>query len=188
MAERSQRIEIRWHGRGGQGAVTAAIVTAQAAIFEGKYAQAYPEFGAERRGAPVNAYTRISNTPIYTHAPILYPDVVVVLDPSLPWDMVLRGLKENGTVVVNSKRSPDEMREIVKRSDVRIATVDATKVALEKLGVPIVNTAMIGALIRVVPVVSIDSVIRAVKETFPGRLGEANAEAIKASYEVAQVG
>ncbi|RLG77292.1 MAG: pyruvate synthase [Thermoprotei archaeon] len=183
----SQRIEIRWHGRGGQGAVTAAVVTAQAAIYEGKYAQAYPEFGAERRGAPVNAYTRISTQPIYTRSPILHPDVVVVLDSTLPWDLVLRGLKENGIVVVNTKKSPGEIREIIKREDVKIAVVDANKIALEKLGVPIVNTAMIGALVRAVPLVKLESVIKAVKETFPGRLGEANAEAIKSSYEVTQV-
>ncbi len=178
------RYEIRWHGRGGQGAVTAAMILAKAAIYEGKHAQAFPEFGAERRGAPVKAYTRVSDSPILTRAPIITPDIVVVLDPSLPKELYLTGLKENGYLVVNTKKSPSEYASTIGVDGrYRVYTVDATRLALETLGVPIVNTAMVGALVRVVPIVSIESVERAVMETFPGKLGEKNVRAVRAAYE-----
>ncbi len=181
------RLEVRWHGRGGQGAVTAAVIVAQAAIFEGKYAQAYPEFGAERRGAPVRAYNRVSDHPIYTRAPIRNPDVVVVLDPSLPKELYLEGLKSGGYLIMNTKKSIDEVRSIVGRSDIKIAVVDATKIALETLGVPIVNTAMVGAFAKVVPVVKLEMVEEAIKENFSGRLAEANISAVRKAYEEVKV-
>ncbi len=181
------RLEIRWHGRGGQGAVTAAVIVAQAAIFEGKYAQAYPEFGAERRGAPVRAYNRVSDHPIYTRAPIRNPDVVVVLDPSLPKELYLEGLKSGGYLIINTKKSIDEVRSIVGRSDIKIAVVDATKIALETLGVPIVNTAMVGAFAKVVPVVKLEMVEEAIKENFSGRLAEVNISAVRKAYEEVKV-
>ncbi len=178
------RYEIRWHGRGGQGAVTAAMILANAAIYEGKYAQAFPEFGAERRGAPVRAYTRVSDSPILTRAPILEPDVVVVLDASLPPELYLPGLKEGGILLVNTKRSPEEyMEKRGVRGNYRVYTVDATKIALEVLGLPIVNTAMVGALVRILPIVSLESVERAILETFPGRIGEKNVRAVRRAYE-----
>jgi len=179
------RFEIRWHGRGGQGAVTAAMILAEAAIFEGKYAQAFPEFGAERRGAPVRAYTRVSDKPILTRAPITRPDVVVILDSSLPKELYLPGLKEGGLILVNTKKSASEFAEStgIDPGKYRIYTVDATKIALEILGVPIVNTAMVGALVKVLPIVSLENVEKAVMETFPGRLGEKNVKAVRAAYE-----
>ncbi len=178
------RYEIRWHGRGGQGAVTAAMILANAAIYEGKYAQAFPEFGAERRGAPVKAYTRVSDEPIRTRAPILEPDVVVVLDPSLPSNLYLTGLKPGGVILANTKRSPSEFAEAAGiRGDYKIYTVDATRIALETLGLPIVNTAMVGALVRVLPIVSMDSVEKAILETFPGKVGERNVKAARKAYE-----
>jgi len=178
------RYEIRWHGRGGQGAVTAAMILAKAAIYEGKYAQAFPEFGAERRGAPVRAYTRVSDEPIRTRAPILEPDAVVVLDASLPPEIYLPGLKPNGLLLVNTKKDPATFaREAGVPEGVRVYTVDATRIALETLGVPIVNTAMVGALVRVLPIVSLEYVEKAVLETFPGRLGEKNVNAVRRAYE-----
>ncbi len=179
------RFEIRWHGRGGQGAVTAAMILAQAAIFEGKHAQAFPEFGAERRGTPVRAYTRVSDKPILSRAPIMKPDVVVVLDSSLPSELYMPGLKEGGLLLVNTKKNISDFASSigVDTMKYKLYTVDATKIALEILGVPIVNTAMVGALVKVLPVVSIKSVEKAIMETFPGRLGEKNVEAVKTAYE-----
>ncbi|GAG23944.1 unnamed protein product, partial [marine sediment metagenome] len=142
-------IEIRWHGRGGQGAVTSTELVAQAAINEGKYAQAFPAFGAERRGAPVVAFIRIdSSRPIRVRAEIVEPDIVVVLDPSLLRVVdVTSGLKASGILVVNTPKEPEE---IIKEFGLKwsLATVDATEIARELLGVPIVNTAMIGALLK----------------------------------------
>lgn len=178
-----KRTEIRWHGRGGQGAVTASIVLAEAAVYQGKYAQAYPEFGAERRGAPVRAYTRISDEPIRTRAPILTPDVVVVLDPSLDKSLYLEGLKTGGTLVINTKKSLEEVKKYINREDLKIARVDATKIALEILKAPFVNMAMIGALIRVVPLVEMQYIEEAIKETFRPKVAELNIEAIKRAYQ-----
>ncbi len=177
------RYEIRWHGRGGQGAVTASMVLAMAAIYEGKYAQAFPEFGAERRGAPVKAYTRIGDEPILTRAPILTPDIVVVLDPSLPKELYLQGVKESTIFLINTKKTPGEIARELGVPVEKIYTVDATRIALEVLKVPIVNTAMVGALVRIVPLVSIENVKKAVQETFPGRLGEVNTIAVEKAYE-----
>lgn len=181
------RIEIRWHGRGGQGAVTAAVIVAEAAIAEGKYAQAYPEFGAERRGAPVRAYTRVDINPIYTRAPIRNPDVVVVLDPSLPKELYLEGLKSGGYLVINTKKGLKEVYESIGRSDIKVAVVDATRIALETLGVPIVNTAMVGALVRVVPIAKIETIEEVIKASFSGRLAEANISAVRRAYEEVKV-
>lgn len=178
-----KRTEIRWHGRGGQGAVTASVVLAEAAIYQGKYAQAYPEFGAERRGAPVRAFTRVSDEPIRTRAPILIPDVAVVLDPSLDKSIYLEGLKSWGTLLINTKKNLEEVRKHVGREDIKIARVDATKIALEVLKAPFVNMAMIGALVRVIPVVDIHYVEEVIKETFRPRVAELNIEAVRRAYQ-----
>ncbi|MCS7107706.1 MAG: 2-oxoacid:acceptor oxidoreductase family protein [Acidilobaceae archaeon] len=152
-------LEIRWHGRGGQGAVTASIVLAEAATMEGLYAQAFPEFGPERRGAPVRAYTRISEREaIVVRSPIVEPDVVVVLDPSLPPPLYLSGLKESGVLVINSKRNPKEIAEMARR---KVVVVDGTSIVLKILKVPIVNVAMLGALARALERPSLDSLARA---------------------------
>ncbi len=177
------RYEIRWHGRGGQGAVTASMVLAMAAIYEGKYAQAFPEFGAERRGAPVKAYTRIDDEPIRTREPILHPDIVVVLDPSLPKKLYLEGVKDTTVFVVNTKKSAREFAGILGVPVDRVYTVDAFKIALDILKVPIVNTAMVGALVGVVPIVSIESVKKAVLNTFSGKLGQVNVMAVERAYQ-----
>lgn len=177
------RYEIRWHGRGGQGAVTASMVLAMAAIYEGKYAQAFPEFGAERRGAPVKAYTRIDDEPIRTREPILHPDIVVVLDPSLPKKLYLEGVKDTTVFVVNTKKSAREFASMLGVPVDRVYTVDAFKIALDILKVPIVNTAMVGALVGVVPIVSIESVKKAVLNTFSGKLGQVNVMAVERAYQ-----
>jgi pyruvate ferredoxin oxidoreductase gamma subunit len=180
-------IEIRWHGRGGQGAVTSTELLAQAAINEGKYAQAFPAFGAERRGAPVVAFVRIdSSHPIRIRAEITEPDIVVVLDPSLLRVVkVASGLKSGGILVVNTPKEPADIGQEF-GVKVPLATVDATKIARELLGVPIVNTAMLGALLKAKGVVKLESLIEPLKERF-GRLAERNIDAMQRAYEVTVV-
>ena len=175
-------IEIRWHGRGGQGAVTSAEILSEAAISEGKYAQAFPSFGPERRGAPVQAFVRISaNQPIRNRASITEPDIVAVLDPGLLRIVnVAAGLKPGGIVVVNTVKSADQIRQEFK-INARIATVGATRIALEQLGVPITNTTMIGAVVKVSEVVKMESLVEPINKRF-GRLAEKNINALKRAY------
>jgi len=182
----NQLIEIRWHGRGGQGAVTSAELLAQAAITEGKCAQAFPSFGPERRGAPVLAFVRISNEPIRLRAEITEPDIVVVLDPSLLRMInVTAGLKDRGTFLVNSRKSAEAIKAEF-GIEQRLATVDATKIARELLGVPITNTTMIGALIRATNVVGLESLVVPVRKRFH-RLADRNIDAMKRAYEETMV-
>lgn len=170
-------IEIRFHGRGGQGAVTAARLLAEAAFLEGKHCQAFPSFGAERRGAPVVAFTRIDAESIQIRTQVYEPNHVVVLDPTLLEAMnVAAGLKRGGMVLVNGKRVPEELKTG------KVILVDATAIALEFLGIPITNTAMLGALAKVTGVVSLGSVIKAVENYFKGKLAEKNMAAVKAAY------
>jgi len=183
VIDTTQLIEIRWHGRGGQGAVTSAELLAQAAINEGKYAHAFPSFGPERRGAPVLAFVRISSKqPIKIRAEIREPDVVVVLDPGLlPIINVTSGLKANGMVVVNTRKQAEQIRQEFGISQT-LATVDATSIAREILGVPITNTTMVGAVVRATGVVKIDSLLEPLKHRFD-RLAERNINAMKRAYE-----
>jgi len=176
-------IEIRWHGRGGQGAVTSAELVAQAAISEGKYAQAFPSFGPERRGAPVLAFVRISSQePIRIRAEITQPDVVVVLDPGLLRIVnVASGLKTNGTVIVNTKKQAEQIRQEF-GINWRLATIDATSIAREILGVPITNTTMVGALLRATEFVKLESLFEPLRHRF-GRLAERNIKAMQKAYE-----
>jgi len=187
VVDKDGLIEIRWHGRGGQGAVTSAELVARAAINEGKYAQAFPAFGAERRGAPVLAFVRIdSKRPIWVRAEVTEPDVVLVLDPGLLRVVnVTSGLKASGVLVVNT---PKEPKDIVKEfgPGCSLATVDATRIAREQLGVPIVNTAMIGALLKATGVVDFDSMLEPLRERF-GRLAERNISAMQRAFAETRV-
>ncbi len=182
MIEGNQLVEIRWHGRGGQGAVTSAELLAQAAISEDKFAQAFPSFGPERRGAPVLAFVRISNKQLRIRAGIVEPDVVVVLDPGLLRIVdVASGLKDGGILVFNTKKSVAEIKSEF-NIKCRLATVNATKIARELLGVPITNTTMVGALLKATDVVRLESVVEPLKKRF-GRLAERNINAMKRAYE-----
>jgi len=187
MIDTTRLVEIRWHGRGGQGAVTSAELVAQAAINEGKFAQAFPSFGPERRGAPVLSFVRInSKEPIRIRAEITEPDVVVVLDPSLlRIANVTSGLKEGGMLVINTRKS---FQDIESEFQVKqnLTTIDATKIAREELGIPIVNTTMVGALIRATGVVKLESLIEPLQHRF-GRLAERNINTMKKAYEEALV-
>lgn len=182
-------IEIRFHGRGGQGSVIGAQLLAEAAFREGKFVQAFPYFGVERRGAPVSAFTRISTTPILTRTNIYTPDHVVVLDPTLvEFVNITEGLREGGWVIVNTRKSPDALG-IAGHSN--IATVDATGIArshgLGSKAAPIVNTSILGAVARATSVVGLDSLLAAIREKVPSRREE-NAAAAKDAYETLMTG
>ena len=183
VVDRNQLIEIRWHGRGGQGAVTSAELVAKAAINEGKYAQAFPSFGPERRGAPVLAFVRISSEqPIKVRAEIAKPDVVVVLDPGLLRIVdVTSGLKENGVLIINTRSSIQDI-ESEFGTKWRLAIIDATRIARELLGVPITNTTMVGALIKATGVVKLESLLEPLNQRFE-HLAEKNINAMKRAYE-----
>jgi pyruvate ferredoxin oxidoreductase gamma subunit len=176
-------IEIRWHGRGGQGAVTSAELLARAAIAEGKYAQAFPAFGPERRGAPVLAFDRIdSQSPIRIRAEIREPDVVVVLEPTLLRVVkVTAGLKPGGILIINTGKKLEDL-DAALRGNWKVALVDGTRIAREMLGVPIVNTTMLGAILKATEVVKIESLVEPLEERF-GRLAERNNNAMKKAYQ-----
>lgn len=178
----SELIGIRIHGRGGQGSVTCAELIAQAAIREDKYAQAFPSFGPERRGAPVQAFIRIDNhKPIRIRAGVTHPDIVVVLDPSLLNIVdITSGLKEGGMMVVNTKASFSDIEEKF-GAEYILAIIDATSIAREFLGRPIVNTTMIGALVKASAIVKIESLFQPLEKRF-GRLAEKNKDAMEKAY------
>jgi len=175
--------EVRWHGRGGQGVVTVSRLLAFAALLEGKRVQAFPEFGPERTGAPVLGFTRISDGPIDLHSQVYEPDVVVVLDPTLLKAIdVTVGLKDGGKVVVNTDLTPREMRDRLK-GGARVYTVNATRIALDVIGRPIFNTAMLGAMVKATNLVSLDSALKVIRERFAGKVGEANVAAVRRAFE-----
>ena len=148
-------IEIRWHGRGGQGAKTASLLLADAAFNTGKYIQGFPEYGPERMGAPLTAYNRISDTPIRIHSNIYEPDYVVVVDDTLLESVnVTDGLKESGGIVINTTRSENELKDLLKGYNGAIYTIDAKKISLEALGKYFPNTPMLAAIVKVSGVMS----------------------------------
>jgi len=183
VIDTTELIEIRWHGRGGQGAVTSAELLAKAAIDEGKYAQAFPAFGAERRGAPVLAFDRVSSRePIRIRAEVTEPDVVIVLDSGLLRIVnVTSGLKEKGALIINTGRPLQDV-ESEFGNKWQLAVVDATRIARELLGIPIVNTTMLGALLRATGVVELESLFEPLRQRF-GRLAERNINAMKKAFE-----
>jgi len=177
-------IEVRWHGRGGQGAWTASELLARAAIHEGKYIQSFPEFGPERMGAPVSAFTRISTKPIKIHCAVYNPDIVVVLDPTLLKSVrVIDGLNDEGKIIINSKDNPAEVRKMLNTDKGELWVVPATEIAIKILGVPITNTAMLGAFARVTDLVKLETLEKIVKERFRLDIAEKNFAVIKESYE-----
>jgi len=185
-------IEVRWHGRGGQGAKTAAQFLAEAALDSGKFIQAFPEYGPERAGAPMRAYTRISEKAINIHSGVTNPDAVVVIDPTLLTPEVLEGLPKDGVLVVNSTESAADIRKKLGYNSGKVAVVDATKIALDTIKTPMTNTPMLGALLKVVPVVTLESIQDKIKNKFIKKLGdkstEANLEAIRRAYNEVKMG
>lgn len=174
-------LEIRFHGRGGQGAVTSVELLAMAAIEEGKYAQGFPSFGPERRGAPVLAFLRIDDHPIRLRCKIAQPDVVLILDPSLiRIQNPTADLKPGGIIVLNSPKTPSEIRREYGFRH-KLALVDANQIARQVLGVPITNTTMLGALIRATGVVQLESMTEPLKERF-GPMAPKNIAAMQEAY------
>ncbi len=179
--------EIRFHGRGGQGAWTASLLLAQAGLLEGKQIQSFPAFGPERAGAPMTAYTRISDKPIQIHSSVYEPDMVVVLDPTLLGPAVSEGLKKRSKIVVNTTESPAGVK---KKLGVENETwvVDATGMAMRVLGLNITNTVLLGAIVKASGVVKLDSVLAVVKERFQGKVRDQNLEVVQAAYKEAVKG
>ncbi len=176
-------LEIRWHGRGGQGIVTTSQLLVAATFYDGKYAIAIPQFGPERRGAPVVAYNRISDKPVRARSSVESPDIVVVVDPSLATVIdVTRGLKSGGLLLFNG--TPPEN---LAKKELRIAYARATDIALKHglvlAGLPLAGVPMLGALARATGIVSLGSLIRAVRERWSGSIAEKNAAAIEEGYE-----
>ncbi len=175
-------IEVRWHGRGGQGAVTSVELLAQAAIAAGKYAQGFPSFGPERRGAPVAAFSRIDDKKIKVRSGIYKPDVVIVLDSSLIGLIdVTDGMKPGGKLIVNTTKTPEEIRRELNFTGT-VATVDGTGIARKEMGVPIANTTMIGALLKVAGFMGLDALKESVEHRF-GRIAQKNLNAMKRAYD-----
>ncbi|MFA7342073.1 MAG: 2-oxoacid:acceptor oxidoreductase family protein [Candidatus Methanomethylophilaceae archaeon] len=165
-------IEIVWHGRGGQGVVTANEILAETAISEGKYVKAFPEFGPERMGAPIRAFTRISSNPVQVHSQVYHPDIVVVLDPTLIGKVdVLNGLKEDGFLLANYPGTPEELKKSLK-TEMKVHTVNATKISMEEIGRPVANTAILGALTKISPLVSYEALQDQISTKFQGKLPE----------------
>ncbi|MFH1054536.1 MAG: pyruvate ferredoxin oxidoreductase subunit gamma [Candidatus Altiarchaeota archaeon] len=175
--------EVRFHGRGGQGAVTAAMILSVAAFHDGKFTQAFPKFGVERRGAPVEAFTRISDSFIRRKSQVYEPDYIVVLDSTLFGAVdVTSGLKSGGMVIVNTNKSAEQLG--LKGLNVR--TLDVSKLAIEILGRDIVNTAMLGAFAGFTGKVSLEGLFKGVDEHFSGSLGEKNKKLLEQVYNQAK--
>ena len=180
--------EIRWHGRGGQGVVTAAKLLAESALEQDKFFQAMPEYGAERMGAPIQAFTRIGDQPITLHCNITKPNIVVVLDQTLLGTIdVADGLVDEGVMLVNSKKSPLEIRNDLGITKGKVYTIDATQIALDTIGRPIPNTPMLGALIKITGMIDLDTVLEHLKKSFGKKFAQevidANIDAVKRAYE-----
>lgn len=184
----NKMLEFRWHGRGGQGAWTASELLARTAISEGKYIQSFPEFGPERMGAPVTAFTRISTEPIRLHCAIYDPDVVIVLDNTLLKTVpVTAGInRDEDVIIINSTEEPVKMRETLKLTKGKLWTVPATELALKILGAPITNTAMLGAVAKATNVVTMEGIEKTVRERFKVDLAEKNMAVVKQAYEEAK--
>ena len=160
-------IEIRWHGRGGQGAKTASLLLADAAFNTGKYIQGFPEYGPERMGAPITAYNRISNKPITIHSNIYEPDYVVVVDDSLLDCVdVTSGLKQDGAIVINTTKDANEIKAQLKNYSGKIFTVDARAISIEALGKYFPNTPMLAAIVKVSGVMTDDELLEDMKSSF----------------------
>lgn len=181
-------IEIRWHGRGGQGTKTAATFLAEAALKEDKFSQGFPDYGPERMGAPMRGFTRVSEDPIRIHCAIENPDIVVVLDDTLLDSVdVCSGLKSEGTLIVNTEQTPAEIKSKTKFKGDKIFTIPATQISIDELKRPIPNTPMIGALIKATDIINLDVVLENIKKKFEKKfkdeIVEGNLNAIKRAHK-----
>ena len=188
-------VEIRWHGRGGQGAKTASLLLADAAFNTGKYVQGFPEYGPERMGAPITAYNRISTQRSTVHSNIYFPDYVVVVDETLLFSVdVTAGLKPEGAIVINSGKTPAELRPQLKGYTGKVCTIDAGKISEEELGKNFPNTPMLAAIVKVSGVVDADAFVKDMESSFQHKFAskpqviEGNMRALKRAMEEVQVG
>ena len=184
----SNLIEIRWHGRGGQGAKTASLLLADAAFNTGKYIQGFPEYGPERMGAPITAYNRISDEPITIHSNIYEPDFVVVVDDTLLEAVdVTAGLKAEGAIVINTTKTPDEVRGLLKGYQGKVCTIDARKISEETLGKYFPNTPMLAAIVKVSGIMDDEAFLNDMVESFKHKFAkkpeviDGNMEALRRS-------
>jgi pyruvate ferredoxin oxidoreductase gamma subunit len=187
MDNPSKLLEIVFFARGGQGAKTAAEILAQGAVLEGKFVQAFPSFGPERSGAPIQTFLRVSDREIRTHEPVLNPDVVVVLDDTLlETEDITRGLKEDTILIINSVKKAEELGRQLKFSG-KIYAVDASGISLEIIGQPRPNTVILGKIIRITQVAKLESIQKEFQKIFQEKIGQEacdkNIEAIKKAYE-----
>jgi len=183
-----EMLEVRWHGRGGQGAKTAAMLFAETAIEEGKYGQGFPDYGPERMGAPMRGFTRVSNDPILVHSSIEEPQVVVVLDQTLLDSVnIVEGVPSDGILIVNTHLEPKQIREKLKLQDMKVYTLNATQIALDTIGKPIPNTVMLGALIKITGLFDINDMETNITKKFTKKFGEkvatGNVKAIRRAFE-----
>jgi pyruvate ferredoxin oxidoreductase gamma subunit len=181
-------VEVRWHGRGGQGAKTAALLLAEAAIAEGNYGQAFPEYGPERTGAPVRGYTRISDVPIRIHSAIQNPNIVIVLDQTLLDTIdVTEGTSSNSVLIFNTNMTKSEIRKKLKAPDRKIYILNANQIAQEEIGRPIPNTVMLGALMKATGLMQMDTLLNGLtkkfKHKFSQQVIDKNIKAVKRAYE-----
>ncbi len=186
-------IEMRWHGRGGQGVVTASRLLAEAALEEGLYFQTTPDFGAERSGAPIMAYSRFSKDPIYLRSNVTEPDVVIVFDSTLIGRVnFLNGIKPDTVIVLNTAQTPEQVAEKLQLKGHSICTVDATGIAMKLLGRNIPNVPIIAAIVKAIGVVSIERTTETIKnrlsQRFSERIVKANLDALQQGYETARIG
>lgn len=191
----NEMIEIRWHGRGGQGAKTASLLLADAAFNTGKYVQGFPEYGPERMGAPITAYNRISAERCTVHSNIYFPDYVVVVDETLLSAVdVTNGLKEDGAIIINTSKSPDEVRPKLKGYKGRVCTIDARMISEETLGKNFPNTPMLGAVVKISGVVPQEEFLKDMEGSFKHKFAtkpqviDGNMKALTRSMEEVQVG
>ena len=178
--------QVRIHGRGGQGVVTAAELLAQAGFDEGKHAQAFPSFGSERTGAPVVSFCRMSEMPIRVREPIMEPDALIIQDATLLKQIdVFAGLKDDGYVVINAKVSKEELDipEAVKNSS-RLVIVPATEIAMEHVGRPVPNAVLLGAFAALTEFISLQAVTDAISHKFKSKIAESNSKAASVAYEM----
>lgn len=190
----AKTIEIRWHGRGGQGTVTAAKVLADACLSGGRYVQAFPEYGPERSGAPLRAYNRVSTKELRMHCPVLHPNVIAIADATLLDGVnVTEGAREDSIFIVNTSKEPSEIREKLKLlPSQKVYTVDATKIAIECFGRALPNSPMLGAVCRVTSLVSLEALLEDVRKSFGKKFSQkiidGNLEATKRGYEEVKEG
>ncbi|MEA4894150.1 MAG: 2-oxoacid:acceptor oxidoreductase family protein [Oscillospiraceae bacterium] len=191
----NETVEIRWHGRGGQGAKTACLLLAEVAALEGKFVQGFPEYGPERMGAPITAYNRISDERCNVHSNIYYPNYVVVVDESLLDSVdVTAGLKEGGAVIINTPVTPDEIRPKLGSWRGRVGTIDARRISEEILGKNFPNTPMLAAIVKVSGVLGVESFLKDIEASFGHKFAskpqviEGNMATLKKSLEEVRLG